>query len=65
MNFKLFTQALAAFKNVQAHPKTTIFGALTATAVSLTGTADLKHALIALAVLLLGALAQDPLKKAN
>lgn len=53
---------LAALSNIKAHPKTTIVGALIAVATTLTSTHDWKHALLAIAVLLLSALAKDPLK---
>lgn len=62
---KYLPQILEALKNIKAHPKTSILGALAAVAVAFTGAPDWKHALIAVGVALLGAVAQDPLKKAN
>jgi hypothetical protein len=51
-----------ALNNIKAHPKTTIVGALIAVATTLTSTHDWKHALLAVAIMLLSALAKDPLK---
>lgn len=62
MNLNILQQIIQAFGNVKVHPKTTILGGLAAVAVALTGAVDWKHALIAIAVALLGALAQDPNK---
>ena len=53
---------LLAIKNVKTHPKTTIMGAIIAVATTLTSTHDWKHALLAIGILLLSALAKDPLK---
>lgn len=51
---------LAAIKNIQAHPKTSIVGAVLASVLALTSQPDLKHLVLAFAVALLGALAKDP-----